>query len=437
MAGHLLPQKRKDLLVTAARCPVSHTFDAMGDDYFRDPALAFANVRDEMPTFFYPYLNAWVVTAKADCEYVLSDWKKFSSGDKGASIEVPEQFQHIVPQELIAKILVGSDPTGHTLSRSVAGRAFVKPRMDALQPVIEERAHRIVDSFAAEGSTNLMEAYCLELTTQTFMALAGLDHEAEPMMRQLRDDQFAILASALEPMEEPRRSEVWGRYAEAQTYLRGIVHERIENPGDDLISEMAGVRDREGAMVLSPEQIAVHVGEFSGAATDTTAQAMANAVLFLTANPEALEAAMADPQLWPRVFDETVRRRPSGTATRWAKEDVILGGAEIKKGDVVWLGLASANTDASYYDRPFDFDIHRADVGDHLAFSKGRHTCLGQPLARVQGATGLKVLFERLPSLRADADTPLDFVQMALLPIRRTLPVHWDVTDAARARELI
>jgi cytochrome P450 len=417
-------------MTSMSRCPVSHTFDALGNDYFRDPAMAFAAVRDEMPTFFYPYLNAWVVTRKEDVEYVLSDWQKFSSGDKGRSIEVPEQFQHIVPQELIAKILVGSDPSGHTFSRSIVGRGFVKPRMEALRPEIERRAHRIIDRIQHLGQANLMEAYCLELTTQTFMALTNLDDEVETMMRQLRDDLFAILASALEPMQEPRRSEVWGRFSAAQEYLREIVRERIANPGDDLISEIASVKDREGNMALTVEQIALHLGEFSGAATDTTAQAMANAVLFLNSHPSALAEAIADPDLWDRVFDETVRRRPSGTATRWAKEDVTLGGADIKAGDVIWLGLASANTDAGYYDDPFAFDIHRPVVGDHLAFSKGRHTCLGQPLARAQGATGLKVLFERLPDLRPDADMPLDFVPIALLPIRRNLPVHWSAVQS-------
>ena len=408
------------------RCPVSHTFDALGEDYLRDPALAYRAIRSEMPTFWYPYLNAWVVTRKEDIETVLSDWQRFTNAVKGQSIQVPEEFRGDVPQELIAKILIGSDPPQHTKSRSVAQRGFVKPRMEALQPVIEQRAHRIIDRIEHRGEGNLMEAYCLELTTQTFMALTGLPAEDEQMMRQLRDDQFMILGSALEPLQEPQRTEIWSRYVAAQKHLRAYVYERIENPGDDLISEMAAVKDREGNMVLSPEQIALHIGEFAGAATDTTAQAMANAVLFLHANPEAREEAIANPELWTRVFDETVRRRPSGTSTRWATEDVELGGAQVKAGDALWLALASANTDEGYYDRPFDFDIHR-EFGDHLAFTRGRHTCLGQPLARVQGTTGLKVLYERLPSIRPADEIPLDFMPLALLPIRRTLPVLWDV----------
>jgi cytochrome P450 len=72
-----------------------------------------------------------------------------------------------------------------------------------------------------------------------------------------------------------------------------------------------------------------------------------------------------------------------------------------------------------------DFDIHREAPQDHFAFTKGRHTCPGAPLARLQGATGLRVLFERLPDLRVKPDQPLEFAPLALLPVRLSLQVEW------------
>ncbi|MGB8384193.1 MAG: cytochrome P450 [Dermatophilaceae bacterium] len=36
----------------------------------------------------------------------------------------------------------------------------------------------------------------------------------------------------------------------------------------------------------------------------------------------------------------------------------------------------------------------------HLAFSAGRHFCLGAPLARLHREVGLRLLFERHPRLR-------------------------------------
>ncbi|MBD9733553.1 cytochrome P450/oxidoreductase [Streptomyces sp. H28] len=416
------------------RCPVAHGFDAMGDDYYRDPAGHLAAVRDASPVFWYPHLNAWIVTRREDCLTVLSDWQTYSSAANSAA-DVPERHRAVYPPDLVSKMIVGQDPPGHTETRSVAQRGFVKERMDRLQPEIEARAHRIIDRFENHGSANLLEEYSLELTTQTIMALLGLGYEHEAMLRQLRDDLFAVLSSAHEPLPEPARTEVWDRFVEANLKLRAIVEERRDSTADDIISVMASARAKDGSYALPTPQIALHVSEFAAAGTDTTAQAMTNAVIFLSQNPQALQDALAEPELWPRVFEETLRRRPSSTFTsRRVTRDVELSGVRISAGDMVWVALASANTDPEHVDRPFEFDIHRPDPTDHLAFTAGRHTCLGNPLARVQGATGLRVLFERLPSLRPDDTDELDFLRMALLPVRRSLQVHWDVADVERSR---
>ncbi|MFC9544595.1 cytochrome P450 [Streptomyces sp. NPDC056956] len=361
------------------RCPVAHGFDAMGDDYYRDPAAHLAAVRDASPVFWYPHLNAWIVTRREDCLTVLSDWQTYSSAANSAA-DVPEKHRAVYPPDLVSKMIVGQDPPGHTETRSVAQRGFIKERMDRLQPEIEARAHRIIDRFENNGSANLLEEYSLELTTQTIMALLGLGYEHEAMLRQLRDDLFAVLSSAHEPLPEPARTEVWDRFVEANLKLRAIVEERRDSTADDIISVMASARARDGSYALPTPQIALHVSEFAAAGTDTTAQAMTNAVIFLSQNPQALQDALAEPELWPRVFEETVRRRPSSTFTsRRVTRDVELSGVRISAGDMVWVALASANTDPDHVDRPFEFDIHRPDPTDHLAFTAGRHTCLGNP----------------------------------------------------------
>ncbi|RSZ63889.1 cytochrome P450 [Corynebacterium hylobatis] len=422
----------------AGRCPFNHGFDAMGDDYFADPAAHFASVRDETPTFFYPHLNAWIITRREDALTVLGDWKKFSSAANSAMIEVPEEYQHIISQDLISRVLVGSDPQGHTIARGVAQLGFLQEDMDALEPEIEARAHRIIDSFEANGKGNLLEDYCLELTTQTLLAHMGLGYEYADFIKQLRDDFFQVLASAQEPFEEPMRSIVWQRYTESNLTLRGIIESRRESDARDLISIMASQKNEDGQYILGADQIAIHLTEFAAAGTDTTAQAMANALLFLQENPEAKEDALLEPELWARVFEETVRRRPSSTfASRMSMIDIELSGAQIKKGDMVWIALASTNTDPEHVEEPFAFDIHRPDPEDHLSFSTGRHKCLGNPLARVQGAAGLKVLFERLPSVTVDDPEAIDFVRFALLPARRSLWVTWDLADIERSKQQV
>lgn len=414
--------------------PMVPEFDAMSDEYFADPASYFAKFRDDAPVFFYPYLGAWIVTRREDVLTVLGDWTEFSSAANAADIEVPEKWHHILPPGLMAQLVTGMDPDGHTRHRAVMQRGFTKARMEAIQPEIEARANRIIDKIEQSGGGNIMEMYCLELTTQTLLAHLGLGYEHDGMMRQLRSDMARVLSSSREPIPAELYDGVWERYALALQKLQEIVQERRDNPGDDFISEMAVQKDpRTGEYSLSPAQIALHICEFAMAGTDSTSQAMTAAILYLHQNPQALADAQADPALWANVFEETLRLRPSAAfASRQAMRDMELSGVKIAKGDMLWVALPSANTDPGFIDRPFEFDIHRENIGDHLAFTRGRHTCIGQALARVQGPTGLKVLFERLPSLRPADELPMDFVKMVLLPVRLSLPVTWDVDDVER-----
>lgn len=420
---------------TTGGCPVAHGFDVMSDAYYRDPALHLAAVRDDTPVFWYESLHGWVVTRCEEALRILGDWKAFSSAANTAA-RVPEKYRDVYSPELVSSMIVGQDPPGHTETRKITQRGFLKERMDRLQPEIETRAHRIIDRFENNGSGNIVEDYCLELTTQTIMALLDLGYDKEQMLRQVRDDLFAVLSSAHADITEEARLEIWDRFVAANLELREIIETRRGSGADDLISVLASARDADGSWSLDTARIGLHIAEFAAAGTDTTAQAMANAILFLSRDPDTLQDVLAEPDLWPRVFEETVRRRPSSTFTsRRATTDVEIGGVTISAGEMIHVALSSANTDTAHRDRPFEFDIHRPDPTDHLAFSTGRHTCLGNPLARVQGATGLKALFERLPSLRPDEPVELDFRPTALVPIRRSLQVSWDTSDVQRSKE--
>jgi cytochrome P450 len=404
-----------------------HDFDPASEQGFRDPASLLIRAREEAPAFFYEPLGVWVVSRRDDVDRWIGDHVTFSNLANGGTLPVPDEFAHRVPPSLMADIFVGMDPPRHTPARKAGQRGFTRPRILALEPQIEQRAHAIIDGFADRGECELMGEYCLELTTQTLMALLDLPPQAEPMLRGLRFDHFLVLASGREPMPEPMRSEVWERYATAHERLREIADERAENPGEDVISAMASATDASGERVLSRERVALHVCELAAAGTDTTAQLMGNVAVYLSEDSDALEDALGDPALWERVIEETLRRRPSAPfVSRLATRDVDIAGITIPEGEIVWFSLAGASNDPEHYEGPERFDIHRPDPDDHYAFSKGRHFCLGAPLGRAQSRLGIQALFERLPTLRLVPDAPLDFAPLALLPLRRSLPVRWE-----------
>lgn len=410
----------------ALRPPAPPEFDPVSEASFRDPASIVARARDEAPVFFYPPLGVWVVTRREDVDRCITDVATFTSTVNGGMIPVPEAFADRVPPSLMSDAFIAMDPPRHTPARKVGQRGFTRPRVAALEPRIEAFAHELVDAFAADGGCELMGAFCVELTTRTLMAMLDLPPADEDMFRALRVDHFTVMASVRQPIPEPHRTELWTRYAAAHERLRELADERARRPGEDVISAMVGAVDADGEPLLSRERVALHVIELAAAGTDTTAQLIANAVVFLSEHPEVLAEVLADPSLWERVVEETLRRRGSATfVSRQATRDVEIAGVTIPAGEGVWFSLAGASNDPAYHDEPERWDIHRRRPDDHVAFGKGRHFCLGAPIARTEAGIGLRVLFERLPDLRVVPEAPLDFAPLTILPMRLTLPVAW------------
>ena len=90
--------------------------------------------------------------------------------------------------------------------------------------------------------------------------------------------------------------------------------------------------------------------------------------------------------------------RRSTSSPRFALEDVEIFGHRFRRGDTVGCLLAAANRDPACFPDPARFDPGRRP-GPHLAFGAGIHFCVGAPLARLELARALPVLFDRLPGL--------------------------------------
>src|SRR3954453_5286981 len=67
------------LMTDAMACPVSHSFDPLGDAYVADPYPILSGVREETPAFYAPAIDMWVITRLDDIQGALMDPKTFSA----------------------------------------------------------------------------------------------------------------------------------------------------------------------------------------------------------------------------------------------------------------------------------------------------------------------------------------------------------------------
>ncbi len=78
---------------------------------------------------------------------------------------------------------------------------------------------------------------------------------------------------------------------------------------------------------------------------------------------------------------------------------MTLGGVDIPAGANLLVGLGSANHDDGHFPDGERFDVRRENAKDQIAFSWGRHTCLGARLARMEMRVFLERITKRLPHL--------------------------------------
>ena len=114
---------------------------------------------------------------------------------------------------------------------------------------------------------------------------------------------------------------------------------------------------------------------------------------------------------------------PCGAA-RITLEDVEVERTTIPKGSKVLGMIISANRDERIFERPDELDLGR-DPNRHLTFAFGKHFCLGNQLARMEGQIAIRSLVQRFPNMRlaVPRDT-LRYKPIQALRGLQSLPLH-------------
>lgn len=416
------------------------TFDyrPLTQGFLRDPYPVLARARAEQPVFFYPEMSFWVVTRYQDLVQVVRDHEVFSQS-AARLMPVPEPLRHRITEDWFDEAFLNADPPIHTVARRIVNSAFTRPRIRAMEPQIEAIAERLIDAFIDDGHCDLMGQYTYPMGATTLATFVGLPVQDMGRLKAWAQDLLMLVhprttvvdasgAVAGKKMSEEELLARWTRMADCRDYLTDLLDQREAEPTDDLLSVLVQARHPDGERVLSRGRIVTHLIDLIAAGTDTVAPLIAHTLLYLLDHPDQLEAVHADASLVENAIEEGLRMR--GTAShlfRYTTRDVELGGVIIPKGSVVALSFASAGYDESRFDCPFQFDIRRENSSEHLAFGRGRHFCVGAPLARAEARISLTRLLRRIPDLRRVAGQELSYHTAIGVFMLERLDLEWTV----------
>jgi cytochrome P450 len=265
--------------------------------------------------------------------------------------------------------------------RAVAAvNRFFTPR--AVQR-IRERVAAIVDSaFAplAEGEPiELMSELAYPIPLAVIAELFDVGLEGAELLRS----ETPTLARMLELDPTPSELEAIGTAAMTlMLFLVPIVAQRRGDPGEDLLSAL--IHPPDGGVALETDEIITMCLLLLAAGHETTANLIGNGTLALLQHPDQLDWLARHPDLSAQAVDELLRYdSPAQVASRVARNDLVLGGTRVRKGQQALVVLGAANRDPARYPDPDRLDLTRSGP-PHLAFGNGPHFCVGAGLARLE-----------------------------------------------------
>jgi pimeloyl-[acyl-carrier protein] synthase len=405
----------------ASAAPLS-LYHLLDPEVLANPYPLYRRLRTEDPVHWDPYLHAWIVTRYED---VATVFRRFSADRTPA----PEYFEALgVPEvgpvaQVMVKQMLFLDAPAHTRLRRLAGAAFQPVQVNKLREHIQDIADRLIDDIVARGTGRLdmLADFAEPLPAMVTTELLGVSVEDHVKLK----DWSVTFAEMLGNFQHnpDRLGGVLEAVQNLTEYFHDAIREQRRQPRDGLVSAFLAAEvdgDR-----LSDEEVAANCIVTMVGGLETTTNLIGNGTLTLLRNPADLQRLRTEPDVMPSAVEELLRyESPSQHTARIARDDLELGGKQIRKGQAVIAVMAAGNRDPERFPEPDRLDIERPD-NRHLAFGWASHFCFGAPLARLEAEISFTSLLHRLPELQL-VDQPLVWRENLGLRGLKSLPLTFE-----------
>ena len=343
----------------------------------------FERLRAEDPVHYTAESNYgpyWSITKYNDIMAVDTNHTVFSS-EGGITIASQDGEQGPLP------MFIAMDPPKHDEQRKTVNPAVSPFNLARLEPLIRERAAKILDSLPIGEEFDWVDKVSMELTAMTLATLFDMPQEDRRKLTYWSDVVTAVPGQGLIDTLEQK----FAIFTEYHAYFTELWNQRVNaEPGNDLISMLAhGPATRN----MSPREYFGNIVLLTVGGNDTTRNTITGSVLALNQNPDQYAKLRANPELITSMVSETIRwQTPLPHMRRIATQDIEFQGKQIRKGDKVVMWYVSGNRDETEIENPNAFIIDRARPRQHLSFGFGIHRCVGNRLAEMQ----LKIIWEEI-----------------------------------------
>jgi len=350
----------------------------------------FKRLREEAPVHYQansPFGPFWSITRYEDILFV----------DKNHEIFSAEPFIVLgdPPKGLSVEMFIAMDPPKHDIQRQSVQGVVAPKNLKEMEGLIRSRVQEVLDGLPSNKPFDWVETVSVELTARMLATLLDFPYDNRHKLVYWSD----IAACSAETTGGSSDSdELFRAMAEMAREFSSLWHDKAariaagEAPGFDLISLLQS-HEATKDLINRPMEFLGNLALLIVGGNDTTRNSMTGGVLAMSRFPAELDKLKANPSLIPNMVSEVIRwQTPLAYMRRVAKQDVMLNGQFIRKGDKLVMWYASGNRDEGMFEEPEVFNIERSNARNHMSFGFGVHRCMGNRLAEMQ----LRILWEEL-----------------------------------------
>lgn len=373
----------------------------------------FDRLRNEQPvhyckdSIFGPY---WSITKFNDIMEIEKNHQAFSSV---GSITLQNR-----PADFNTENFISMDPPKHDVQRKAVTGVVAPMNLAKLEPIIRERAGRILDELPAGEEINWVDRVSIELTTQMLATIFDFPFEDRRKLTYWSD---MATSSELQggPTPEPVRR---AALTECLEVFQELWKQRQNNDPAEAIDLITMLATNPNTQDMDPMEYLGNLILLIVGGNDTTRNSISGGVYFMNTFPDEFAKVKADPGLIPKMVPEIIRyQTPLAYMRRTATEDVEFRGKQIKAGDKIAMWYVSGNRDDEVIEKPYEFIIDRDNPRHHLSFGFGIHRCMGNRLAEMQLRTIWEEILKRFDHIELVGEP--ERVQSSFVKGYASLPV--------------
>lgn len=364
-------------------------FEIFDPDFVKDPYPVYKDLREAGCPFarterrqvtFMPTTFDAVREVAADTDV----WSSYSVSVTPTAVSRDDDGNRL-------RSIITSDAPEHTPERRLMLPFFSPKSVEKYREHTQELCRQLIREFIEEGRADAAEQYARQIPPRIIALILGIDPDRA-------DDFTTWVQGALELGLQDE--EIRQHYSEIiRNFFVGEIKDRLENPGDDLISFLLQAE-------IDGEPVPMHVvrgnvGLMLVAGIDTTWSSIGSALWHLAAHPEDRQRLVDEPELIPTAVEEFLRAYSPVTMARVATEDTTLAGREVKKGERCVLTFNAANRDPEVFEDPEEVIIDR-QKNRHIAFGSGIHRCAGSNLARMEMTVAIEEFLAMVPEFELE-----------------------------------